>query len=433
MANGEPGAPMAQQPAPRQQVGSPASPAWPARLAQLTLVVSACVWAAARVLGSSGPRVAGAAGVTGEDVLAWLVFAGFVGVGTLIVTRRPGNRVGWLMVAGGALWAVGLAALDVAYRGIVTAPGSVPAASVWALGGASMRGVGWYLLTIGVPMVFPDGRLAGPRWRWLPWLLVVVVTGSVVDTLTAPGANLSQLGAWRNPIALPAALWPVNALAFWASVPLGLVVLGAVVVQLVGRWRRGSRLVRQQLTLFAVAAALPILAIPVVFAGGPGWLFSAAALPLPFAIGFAVLARGLYDIGRLLTRTLVYGLLTAVLGGTYAGVVLGLGQLLGSRRSSLAVAGATLAVAAAFQPARRRIQQVVDRRFNRHRYDAAKTIQAFSTRLRDQIDLDTLSTELLAVVDQTMEPTRVSLWFRPSAPGSSGTARSEPRPTTWTY
>jgi hypothetical protein len=207
------------------------------------------------------------------------------------------------MVAGGALWAVGLAALDVAYRGIVAAPGSVPFVSAWALGGASMRSVGWYLLTIGVPMVFPDGHLAGPRWHWLPWMLVVVVTGSVIDILTAPGANLTQLGAWRNPTALPAALQPINALAFWASVPLGLVALVAVVVQLVGRWRRGGLLQRQQLTLFAVAAALPILAIPVTFATGVGWLFSAAALPLPFAIGFAVLARGLYDIGPLLTRT----------------------------------------------------------------------------------------------------------------------------------
>src|SRR5512132_4500096 len=183
MANGEPGAPMAQPRAPQQQVGPPASRAWPGRLAQLILVASACVWAATKVLGGGGPRAA-AASVTGEDVLAWLVLLGFVGVGTLIVTRRPANRVGWLMVAGGALWAVGLAALDVAYRAIVTAPGSVPAAPVWALGGASMRSVGWYLLTIGVPMVFPDGRLAGPRWRWLPWLLTVVITGSVVDTLT---------------------------------------------------------------------------------------------------------------------------------------------------------------------------------------------------------------------------------------------------------
>jgi len=266
--------------------------------------------------------------------------------------------------------------------------------------------------------VFPDGRLAGPRWRWLPWVLVVVVTGSVLDTLTAPSANLTQLGAWHNPIALPQALQAINSLAFMASVPLGLVALGGVVVQLIGRWRRGSPLVRQQLTLFAVAAALPILAIPMAFAG-VGWLFSAAALPLPFAIGFAVLARGLYDIGRLLTRTLVYGLLTVLLGGTYAGVVLGLGQLLGSRRSSLAVAVATLAVAAAFQPARRRIQQLVDRRFNRRRYNAGQIIAAFTARLRDEIDLDTLTGELLAVVSRTMEPTRVSLWLRPPAEHSA--------------
>jgi hypothetical protein len=415
---------MAQQPAPPQQGGPAASRTWPARLAQLVLVVSAGSWVAAKVLGAGGFTV--------EDLLALLVFAGFVGVGTLILTRRPGNRVGWLMVAGGALWAVGLAALDVAYRGIVTAPGSVPAAAVWALGGASMRNLGWYLLTIGVPMVFPDGHLAGPRWRWLPWMLAVVVTGSLLDTLTAPGANLSQLGAWHNPLALPEALQPITALAFWASVPLGLVVLAAVVVQLVSRWRRGGPLVRRQLTLFAVAAALPIVAIPVTFATGVGWLFSAAALPLPFAIGFAVLARGLYDIDRVISRTVAYGLLTLVLGGGYAGVVLGLGQLLG-RDSSLVVAAATLAVAALFQPARRRIQAAVDRRFNRRRHDAAATIAVFTGRLRDQIDLDTLTSELLAVVETTMEPTTVSLWLRPPPHGSSGTPRSEERPTSWAY
>jgi hypothetical protein len=404
---------MSQQPAP-QQGGPAASRAWPARLARLVLVVSAGGWVGAKLLGAGG--------LTVEDLLALLVLLGFVGVGTLIVTRRPANRVGWLMVAGGALWAVGLAALDIAYRGIVTAPGSVPAAAVWALGGASMRNLGWYLLTIGVPMVFPDGHLAGPRWRWLPWVLAIVVTGSLVDTLTAPGANLSQLGAWQNPLALPPALQPINALAFWASVPLGLVALGAVVVQLVGRWRRGGPLVRRQLTLFAVAAALPVLAIPVVFAGGPEWLFSAAALPLPFAIGFAVLARGLYDIDRIIGRTVGYGLLTLLLGGGYALVVVGLGQLLG-RDSSLVVATATLAVAAAFQPARRRIQAAVDRRFNRRRHDAAATIATFTGRLRDQIDLDTLTSELLAVVETTMEPTALSLWLRPPAEHSTAVTR----------
>jgi hypothetical protein len=142
---------------------------------------------------------------------------------------------------------------------------------------------------------------------------------------------------------------------------------------------------------------------------------------LPVAIGAAILRYRLYDLDRIISRTLAYGLLTLLLGGAYAGVVLGLGQLLG-RDSSLVVAVATLMVAAAFQPARRRIQQVVDRRFNRRRYDTARTIQAFSARLRQQVDLDTLSAELLAVVDQTMQPTQVALWLRPrhAAAGAAG-------------
>ena len=126
----------------------------------------------------------------------------------------------------------------------------------------------------------------------------------------------------------------------------------------------------------------------------------------------------LYDIDRLLNRTLVYGLLTAILGLVYAGTVLVLGEVFGGVAGdppSWAVAGATLAVAALFQPARRRIQAVVDRRFNRRKYNAAKTVEAFSTRLRDEVDLDTLSTELLTVVDQTMQPAMVSLWLRPAA------------------
>jgi uncharacterized membrane protein YbhN (UPF0104 family) len=156
---------------------------------------------------------------------------------------------------------------------------------------------------------------------------------------------------------------------------------------------------------------------------------------LPAAAGIAILRYRLYDIDRLINRTLVYAILTAVLGLGYAGAVLALGQLfggVGERTPSWAVAGATLAVAALFQPARRRIQHAVDRRFNRRKYNTAQTIQAFSTRLRDQIDLDTLSNELLAVVDQTMEPTQVSFWLRPPH-GSSDTAGSEARATTWTY
>ena len=146
---------------------------------------------------------------------------------------------------------------------------------------------------------------------------------------------------------------------------------------------------------------------------------------LPVTAGLAILKYRLYEIDRIISRTLVYGLLTALLAAVYASLVLSIGQLsggIGTEPPSGAVAGATLAVAALFQPARRRIQQVVDRRFNRRKYNAAQTIQAFSTRLREQVDLDTLSSELLAVVDQTMEPTQVSFWLRPSPHGSSDTS-----------
>ena len=178
---------------------------------------------------------------------------------------------------------------------------------------------------------------------------------------------------------------------------------------------------RQQLKWVVYAGVLLLLSIP---AGAflPATIFGDALLGLiiasvPVAAGIAILRYRLYDIDRLINRTLVYGLLTAILGGLYAALVLVLGQLfggIGDSPPSWAVAGATLAVAALFQPARHRIQAVVDRRFNRRKYDAAKTVEAFSARLRDEIDLDTLSVELLAVADQTMQPTTASLWLRPA-------------------
>jgi hypothetical protein len=264
-----------------------------------------------------------------------------------------------------------------------------------------------------------------------PVLLVVL---AAVD----PQPLLPEHPEVGNPLAVAVPTGLLLAVAAVAAV-LVLATLVAAAGSLVVRFRRARGTERQQLRWLAVGAALAAMALLVaVTAGAMGRdgvvlaaLGTCVAL-LPLATGAAVLRYRLYDLDRILSRTLTYGLLTVLLGGGYAGIVLGLGQRLG-RESSLVVAGATLAVAALFQPARRRIQQVVDRRFNRRKYNTAKTIQAFSTRLRDQVDLDTLSSELLAVVDQTMEPTRVSLWLRPSPHDSSRTPRSEERPTRWAY
>jgi hypothetical protein len=196
------------------------------------------------------------------------------------------------------------------------------------------------------------------------------------------------------------------------------------------RFRSAGGSERQQLRWVAFAAALTVPPAAVVLfsvvVDTTATVVVLVALGvcmalLPLVIGAAILRYRLYDLDRTISRTLAYGLLTLLLGGGYALVVLGLGQLLG-RESSLVVAGATLAVAAAFQPARHRVQAVVDRRFNRRRYDAARTVDAFAARLREQVDLDALSAELLAVVDQTMQPTMASLWLRPQPPSGAAEA-----------
>jgi peptidoglycan/LPS O-acetylase OafA/YrhL len=201
-------------------------------------------------------------------------------------------------------------------------------------------------------------------------------------------------------------------------------VLGMVVAagSLVIRFRRARGVERRQLRWVALAAGLVALGAAVALAGlaaGTSALLGSVATQfcvavLPVAIGAAILRYRLYDLDRIISRALAYGLLTVLLGGGYAMVVLGLGQLLGRRSSLVVVAAATLLVAALFQPVRRRVQDLVDRRFDRRRYDAAQTIAAFSARLRQQVDLDSLTSELLAVVEQTMQPTQASLWLRPS-------------------
>jgi hypothetical protein len=366
-----------------------------------------------------------------------LAIVSAITVGAVLASRRPRHPVGWLLLGLGLSVSAGAAADGYAPYGLLVRPGALLAARYVALYGpallaTSITCVGFILL------LTPTGSLPSPRWRW--WARVTI-TAPVVVVLTVTLLP-HPLGPEYQSVANPLGLHTLEAwLQAATGLALALTVLGVGVAaaSLVGRFRHASGSERQQLRWVALAAAVVSLAAALVLAAmvtetpalfGMGLGLCAAILPL--AIGAAVLRYRLYDLDRIISRTLAYGLLTVLLGGGYAGIVLGLGQLLG-RASSLVVAGATLAVAAAFQPARRRIQQVVDRRFNRRRSDVAKTIEAFGARLRDQVDLDALHTELLAVVDQTMEPTRVSLWLRPSPHGSSGTPRSKGRPTTWAY
>ena len=340
-------------------------------------------------------------------------------VGAVIVAHRPGNAVGWIFSAVGLLAATGWLAFEYAVSAYITRPGSVPGA-IWAAWYQQQWWILMYTLVFIATPLFPTGRLPSTRWR--PVAVVAAVTAMAAALLSAlqPTIQLMDLNYWvDNPIGLARIPDPDSAVSgILDGLFIGCIVVA--VISLVLRFRRAGGVGRLQLKWFTYARVLLILTVPVGeflpanIAAAFGGLIVAF---VPVAAGIAILRFRLYDIDRLINRTLVYGTLTALLGGVYAVAVLVLGQLFGgvSRDPpSWAVAGATLAVAALFQPARRRIQAVVDRRFNRQKYDAARTVEVFTARLREEIDLAALSEELLAVVDQTMEPTQATLWLQPS-------------------
>src|SRR6266545_2530265 len=320
------------------------------------------------------------AGSNVDTIIYLLAAVSAVTVGAVLASRRPRHPVGWLLLALGLWFTYGYASYALlAWRGAPTAVGSA----------AKDVGFFWMAACIGfILLLTPTGQLPSPRWRWWARLAALAAVVGVLSSVLGPFAEPDQSVA-------------VRALAVWLPVARGVtfVVAGLAIpigaASLVVRFRRARGVERQQLR----------------------WL----------AVGAAILRYRLYDLDRIISRTLAYGVLTVLLGGGYAGVVLGLGQLLG-RQSSLIVAGATLAVAGVFQPARRRIQQVVDRRFNRRRYDAARTIEAFAARLRQQIDLDALTAELLTVIDQTMQPMSSSLSLRPTPDQQPTTTQAAPPP-----
>jgi hypothetical protein len=369
-----------------------------------------------------------------EQALTVLEFLGAPILGGLIASRRPANAYGWLWCAIGL--GVGLDALARGYAtyGLLGRPGGLPATTTvaWATNVTWVLGLGLVPLVL---LLFPDGRLPTHRWRALAWLMVALAVVLPLEGAVFPG-ELEVFPFLDNPVGVTAGAlgWLVHAFGQVAFFPLFVATLPAAAVALALRFRRARGPQRQQLKWFAYAGLI-LVAVPIADTISP-FGFSSNRLiellttwPLYVAIGIAILRHRLYDIDRLLNRTLVYGLLTAILGLGYSGTVLVLGQLfggVGAHPPPWAVAGATLAMAALFGPARRRIQAAVDRRFNRRRYNAAQTIEGFSARLRQQIDLDTLSAQLLAVVDQTMEPTQVSLWLRPPATARRAAADQQP-------
>ena len=410
---------------------------WPAGLAGALWVLAVLGLAATAWLS----RLLGQAGLAD---LAWLHLSSIpqvvasvsaATVGAVLASRRPRHPVGWLLLGLGlSLTGWGLTFVYTRY-GLVARPGALPAAGYLA-GLHTGIAMIWLSCAGFVVLLTPTGSLPSPRWRW--WARVAAAAPAVwlLASVVHPAPLYPEYPTIGNPLAIPFLPRPLLEVA----APIGgAVVLVALVVgswSLVGRFRRARGTERQQLRWLAWGAALAAVALLVALTGL--FLLDTSALVdvalgvctglLPLATGAAILRYRLYDLDRIISRTLAYGLLTVVLGLGYAVVVLGLGRLL-PQDSSLAVAGATLTVAGAFQPARGRVQRVVDRRFNRRRYDAAQTIATFSARLREELDLDTLTGELVAVVEQTMQPTRAWLWLRPpQAPaGTAGGAVARQR------
>jgi hypothetical protein len=358
---------------------------------------------------------------------AWVVTSS--AVGTIIVSRRPENPIGWILCAIGFLWASNVFFGLYAIRALVTFPGSLPAGEVaawiatWVVYPAD--GLLAYLF-----LLFPNGRPLSPRWRPLLWINGILIVANIIVRALTPGPIVGLEGI-RNPLGIEGyggGLEFVGQLLFYVVDVLVLVSVVSVYLRL----RHATGTTRLQIEWLAYAAALLGIVVMVslvgdlLFGGFGWWLFLVvivAFLGLPLSIGVAVLRYRLYEIDIIINRTLVYGALTLMLVVVYLGGVVGLQRLLSpltGESNQLATVASTLMVAALFNPLRRRVQAFIDRRFYRRKYDAAKTLEAFATKLREETDLDSLNAELITVVRETMQPEHASLWLRPDAVPKSG-------------
>jgi hypothetical protein len=343
----------------------------------------------------------------------------------LIASHRPENPIGWIFLAVGFFYGLLSAGDEYAIYALLTNPGALPwgAEASWLGQWIWAPGVG--LILVFLPLLFPDGHPPSPRWRSVGWLGGLSIVLAVVS---------STIVLWpeRGPALVTGDESPshvVNVLVGFIAVPMLFVAGLGAVISLFVRFRRAREEERQQIKWFASAAALTLvwlvfdLIVEELLSAEVGLrevtvpLSGLLALPsIPIATGVAILRYRLYDIDVIINRTLVYGSLTAILVGLYFGGIVVLQRvfvLLTGERSTLAVVTSTLLIAALFNPLRRRIQGFIDRRFYRKKYDAAKTVEAFSAKLRDETNLDALSDDLVGVVQETMQPAHVSLWLRP--------------------
>jgi hypothetical protein len=367
-----------------------------------------------------GPSTSGALSV----LLIYVPFLAFPMVGALIASRHPKNPVGWICLAIGLFW------METFLEDSIPGSGPYPVTTDALTQSLWIPPVG--LLGIYLILLFPDGKLPSRRWRPLAWFSGVVMVLASLGITFAPGPLEGHPGV-RNPLALEGTPpWVATAgIVILLMLPLCMV---ASALSLVLRYRRSRGEEREQIKWIAFAASVVGLLYLITMvssltysgpwgaAGTPLWLglLQQAALvsftAVPIAVGFAVLKYRLYDIDIIINRALVYGSLTLTLVALYFGGIVVLQRIfvtLTGQQSTLAVVASTLLIAALFTPLRRRIQAFIDRRFYRRKYDARKTLEAFSAKLRDETDLKALNSELVGVVRETMQPAHVSLWLRP--------------------
>lgn len=336
----------------------------------------------------------------------------FATVGALVASRRPRNPIGWILLSAGLAYEVGGLSVSVVEPG---GSGSWNTLLAWMGSWVWMVAIG-PVGTFGL-LLFPSGSLPSARWRPVAWLAGAGLALLVCSLALAPGRFEDT--AIDNPVGLDGIGWLPDVLAAVGAIALVAAMLGSI-ASLRTRYTSARLDERQQLKWLLYAATLVAagvaITVPIETFAGPSWTDFANAVTtltvatVPVAMGIAILRHRLYDVDVVINRTLVYGALTATLAATYLGSVLLIGPAVG--QSGLAVAVSTLAVAGIVRPARARIQGAVDRRFYRRRYDAARTLEAFGGRLRDEIDLEALGADLRGVVADTVQPAHVSLWLR---------------------